>query len=73
MMCSMCEAHINDTIRKIYPEARKVSSSHKKGETTFLIDGEVDGDKLKAAVSETGYGFKTMILEPYTKKGLFGK
>jgi len=73
MMCGMCEAHINDTVRKAYPEAKKVSSSHKKGETTFIIDGEVDGEKLKAAVNETGYEFKSMILEPYIKKGLFGK
>ena len=29
MMCSMCEAHINDVIRKAVPGAKKVSSSHK--------------------------------------------
>ena len=28
MMCSMCEAHINDVIRKAVPGAKKVSSSH---------------------------------------------
>ena len=37
MMCGMCEAHINDTIRKVYPKAKKVASSHSKGETTFLL------------------------------------
>ena len=30
MMCSMCEAHINDVIRKAVPGAKKVSSSHAK-------------------------------------------
>ena len=30
MMCSMCEAHINDVIRKNMKEAKKVSSSHSK-------------------------------------------
>ena len=29
MMCSMCEAHINDVIRKNMKEAKKVSSSVK--------------------------------------------
>ena len=55
MMCGMCEAHINDTIRKVYPQAKKVESSRKKGETTFLLDGEPDEEKLKAAIAETGY------------------
>ena len=39
MSCGMCEAHINDTVRKVHPEAKKVASSHRKGETTFLLDG----------------------------------
>lgn len=32
MACSMCEAHINDTIRSEFP-VEKVSSSHSKGRT----------------------------------------
>ena len=35
MACSMCEAHINDTIRTAFP-VEKVSSSHSKGETVIL-------------------------------------
>lgn len=71
MMCGMCEAHINDTIRKAYPAAKKVTSSHKKGQSTFLIDGAVDEAQLKAAISDTGYDFISITSEPYTKKGLF--
>ncbi len=71
MMCGMCEAHINDTIRKVYPSAKKVASSCKKGESTFLLDGEADEAKLKAAIDETGYEFQSMQSEPYKKKGLF--
>ena len=73
MMCGMCEAHINDTIRKKYPAAKKVASSHIKGETTFLLDGEVDEETLKAAIGETGYEFVSVKAEPYVKKGLFRK
>ena len=69
MMCGMCEAHINDTIRKACPAAKKVASSHKKGETTFLLDGEPDAEKLRAAIAETGYEFKEMKAEPYIRKG----
>lgn len=71
MMCGMCEAHINDTVRKVYPKAKKLASSHKKGETTFLLDGEPDEARLKAAIDETGYTFGGIQIEPYKKKGLF--
>ena len=73
MMCGMCEAHINDTIRKIYPKAKKVTSSHSKGVTTFLLDGEADEIKLKAAIDETGYEFKGIKSEPFEKKSFFRK
>ena len=72
MMCGMCEAHINDTIRKTIPEAKKVSSSFRKGESTFLYEGELDEEKLKEAIKETGYELRSLSSEPYTKKwGLF--
>ena len=35
MMCGMCEAHINDTLRRLFT-VKKVSSSHKKGECVIL-------------------------------------
>ena len=73
MMCGMCEAHINDTIRMVYPKAKKVASSHSKGETTFLLDGEADESALKAAIAETGYEFKGIKSEPFVKKGFFRK
>ena len=37
MMCGMCEAHINDAVRKNFP-VKKVSSSHTKGETVMLSE-----------------------------------
>lgn len=72
MACGMCEAHMNDVIRKTVPDAKKVSSSHKKGETVFLTEGEIDEGILEKAVSDTGYGLKGIVCEPYKKKGLFG-
>lgn len=72
MMCGMCEAHINDTIRKTIPEAKKVSSSFRKGESTFLYEGNIDEEKLKEAIKETGYELQSLSSEPYAKKwGLF--
>ncbi|MBR0462196.1 MAG: heavy-metal-associated domain-containing protein [Erysipelotrichaceae bacterium] len=71
MACSMCESHINDTVRKVLPEADKVRSSHKKGETEFLYEGDFDQEKLKEAINETGYECVDINVAPYEKKGLF--
>ncbi len=71
MMCGMCEAHICDTIRRAFPEARKVAASRKRGEATFLSDEAIDEDVLKGAVNDTGYTFVSVSTEPYKKRGLF--
>jgi len=72
MACSMCEAHINDTIRKAVPGAKKLSASHKKGEASFLTEDAVDLDALREAINKTGYTMLSGTTEPYVKKGLFG-
>ena len=71
MMCSMCEAHICDTIRKAVPGAKKVSASHRSGEASFLTEAAVDESLLKDAVAATGYTCLSVSSEPYEKKGLF--
>ena len=72
MACGMCEAHICDTIRKVYPTAKKVKASRTRGEATFLYGGAIDGKALKGAISGTGYVFVSVSQEPYKKRGLFG-
>ena len=71
MMCGMCEAHVNDTIRKVVPDAQKVKSSHIKGESTFISEQEIDEHEIIDAVAKTGYTVQSVNTEPYTKK-LFG-
>ena len=46
MACSMCEAHINDTVRNAFP-VDKVSSSHAKGKTVILSKEPLDEIILK--------------------------
>ncbi|MBR2133792.1 MAG: heavy-metal-associated domain-containing protein [Eubacterium sp.] len=70
MMCGMCEAHINDTVRNNF-KVKKVTSSHKKGVTEIISEEELDEDKLRKAIDETGYILKSFSSEPYQKKGLF--
>ena len=69
MACSMCEAHINDAVRKAFP-VKKVTSSRSKKETTVLSETELDEDALRAAISATGYEVGEIRKEPWAKKGL---
>ena len=54
MMCPMCEAHMNDAIRKAF-DVTKVKSSRNKKQTVFYVDKTVTDDELKNVVKETGY------------------
>lgn len=75
MMCPMCEAHANDSVRSIYPKA-KVTSSHKAGETVVIGEG-VDPTRVKESIEKTGYKVISFTEELYEKKGflsgIFGK
>ena len=74
MMCSMCESHINDTVRQAF-KVKKVSSSHKKGETQIISDSPLGDDALREAVGKTGYRVLDIKTEPYERKRftLFGR
>ncbi len=72
MLCGMCEAHICDTIRKSFPDAKRVKASKARKKATFLIGVTVDTEKLKKAITDTGYTFVSAESEPYKKRGLFG-
>ena len=69
MACSMCEAHIYDTIRRAF-SVEKVSSYHTKGETVILSREPLDEAALRAAVDATGYTAGEIRAAPYEKKGL---
>ena len=73
MMCSMCEAHICETIRKAVPAAKKVTASKGKKEASFLTEEAVDLDALKAAIDATGYTCLSAESAQYEKKGWFGR
>ncbi len=73
MMCPMCEAHINDVIRRTVPGVKKVSASHAKGEAGFLTEEAVDEKLLRDAIAATGYTCTLVTSEPYEKRGWFGR
>jgi copper chaperone CopZ len=71
MMCGMCEAHMNDAVRKEL-DVKKVTSSHSAKETVIIAEEDVSDEKLEEVVKNTGYELKGITRESYEKKGLFG-
>ena len=74
MMCGMCEAHMNDAIRKEF-DVDSVKADRNKKQAEIISKEELDSEKLKKVVADTGYTFLSVESEPYEKKGfhLFGK
>lgn len=74
MMCGMCESHVNDAVRKAFPDIKKVASSHGRGETVITSEKALDEEKLRAAIDATGYTVGAITSAPCEEKkhGLFG-
>ena len=73
MMCGMCEAHVNDVIRRNF-KIKKVTSSHSKNQATIISESLLDEELLKNKIGETGYKVLDIKYEEETKKkGLFNK
>lgn len=70
MSCSMCEAHMNDTIRSRY-SVKKLKSSHKAGTTEFLTEEKIPEEDLRSLIDPTGYKVIGYSAETAVKKGLF--
>ena len=70
MMCGMCESHVNDAIRTKL-SVKKVSSSHKKGETVIISENPLTKETITEALNGSGYTVMDVTCVPYEKKGLF--
>ncbi len=68
MSCGMCEAHVNDAVRKAFPAAKKISSSRRKKLTEVISEVEPDADALRRAIDATGYRVTGCRVEPFEKK-----
>ena len=72
MWCGMCEAHVNDAVRKVFSRSiKKVVSSYHKGETVILASDDMDEEKVKQAIDASVYDAVSVTKEPYSRKGLF--
>ena len=71
MMCGMCESHVNDAVRKAFPQIKKVTSSHSRGETVILSETAIPEAELRPVFTKLGYALTGYACVPYEKKGLF--
>ena len=70
MMCSMCESHVNDMIRK-HLKVKKVTSSHKKNEAYIVSEDALTREELETVLSSMGYHCTGVSSEP-ARKSFFG-
>ena len=71
MMCEMCEAHINDVIRKHFA-VKSAKSSRKKKQCIVVSEEPLDEERIREVIAETGYDLLSIASEPYHKKGFLG-
>lgn len=72
MMCGMCEAHVNDTIRKHFA-VKSVRSSRAKKQTVVLSEEPLDPEAVGVAIRDIGYELTSVSSAAYVKKGLFSR
>ena len=73
MMCGMCESHVNEAVRKAFPEVKRVSSSQAKAQTVIHSEQPLDEQKLRDAINATGYEVKGVSSEPLRVKKAFSR
>lgn len=73
MKCSMCETHINQTIRQNF-NVKKVTSSHSKNRAVITSEEPLSEDEIHRAIDPTGYTVVSVESHEDQKKkhGLFG-
>ena len=69
MVCGMCEAHVNDAVRRALP-VKKVSSRRAKKETVILAEQDIEDSLIEAVVKESGYEFLGITREESKPRGL---
>ena len=70
MHCGMCEAHVNDVVRKV-DGVSKVTSSHSKGRVEIIAEDGADVGQMTGNIEAQGYRVLDCQSEPYEKKGFF--
>ena len=70
MMCGMCEAHVNDAIRKHFP-VKSAKSNRRKGQCVVVSDEPLDETRVHEVIAATGYELTSISSRPHQRRGLF--
>ena len=72
MACEMCEAHINNVIRKNL-DVKSVKANRRKNSCIVISETELDEEAVRTAITGIGYELTSFRSEPYQQKGLFSR
>ena len=67
MSCGMCEAHVQDVIRRNI-DVKKVKASHLKKNVEIITEKELDESEFKKIIDQTGYIITSYKKEEAVKK-----
>ena len=63
MSCGMCDAHVNDLVRKNF-NVKKVKANHSKGSAEIITEENITQEDLTKALAEMGYKVLSVKREP---------
>ena len=69
MMCSMCEAHVNDAIRRSF-DVKSAKSNRRKKQCVVISEDELDRERLFATIEAMGYVLSSVESEPCSGRRL---
>ncbi len=72
MACNMCEAHIQQALRKAFPNIKAVKASHTKGLATFISEVEFPVTEIEKAIKDCGYDHVSTTWSQEDRKGFLG-
>ena len=67
MRCGECEAHVSNAIRNNF-SVKKVKANRHKKVVEIYATNELDEDKLKEVINQTGYYYLGIINKEAVKK-----
>ena len=73
MSCQMCEAHINESIRSVVPDAKTIRANRKTRQVVIVSEGVIDKAALQQAIVSQGYDFLSYEYGPYESESFIVK
>ena len=73
MSCQMREAHINESVRSVVPDAKTIRANRKTRQVVIVSEGVIDKAALQQAIVSQGYDFLSYEYGPYESESFIVK